>query len=55
MSDTVMELSAMLVDRMTFLNPASGLTNTRYCSSNVMVEWRHRMQMLVRSPCPLLA
>ena len=42
MSGTVMELSAMLVARMTFLRPRSGARNTLCCSSSVTLECRGR-------------
>ena len=38
-SGTVIELSAMFVDRITFLKPLTGFSKTRACSSIVMVEW----------------
>ena len=41
-SGTVMELSAMLVAKMTFLFPSSGLRNTLDCSSDDMEEWRSK-------------
>jgi hypothetical protein len=40
MSGTVMELSAIFVDKMIFLKPAGGDLKTDSCSSVVMVEWR---------------
>jgi hypothetical protein len=40
MSGTVMELSAIFVDKMIFLEPAGGGLKTDSCSSVVMVEWR---------------
>ena len=39
-SGTVIELSAMFVDRMILRNPSSGLWNTRDCSVTVIEEWR---------------
>lgn len=35
-----MELSAMLVERITFLNPTGGTAKTLCCSSCVIEEWR---------------
>ena len=47
-SGTVMELSAMLVAKMTFLFPSSGLRNTLDCSSDEMEEWRSKTLKLKR-------
>ena len=47
-SGTVMELSAMLVAKMTFLFPSSGLRNTLDCSSDDMEEWRSKTLNLKR-------
>ena len=47
-SGTVMELSAMLVAKMTFLFPSSGLRNTLDCSSDDMEEWRSKTLKLKR-------
>ena len=43
-----MELSAMLVAKMTFLFPSSGLRNTLDCSSDDMEEWRSKTLKLKR-------
>jgi len=49
MSGTVIELSAIFVDKMIFLQPADGGLKTDSCSSVVMVEWRgltHQLRSL---------
>ena len=46
MSETVIELSAILVDKMTFLVSSRGLSNTLTCSSAVMLECNGKISSL---------